>query len=122
MPLQAFRRVGGQTGEFEKCPRWVPGVDGCWPSTPIILKTLGVDRFDLSPSWPPKVRNVSRLGSHSGFRTSTFRLINIETMAYPARVPAGDGAVRLIVSGLPARIVRLPLIHHFIRRRLRAIG
>jgi hypothetical protein len=51
------------SGEFETCPSWGPGVDRCWPSTAIILKTLGVDWFDQSASWPAKVRNVSRLGS-----------------------------------------------------------
>ena len=48
--------------EFETCPIWVPGMDGRRRTTPIILKTLDVDRFDHSASWPSKVRNVSRLG------------------------------------------------------------
>jgi hypothetical protein len=30
---------------------------------PIILKTLGVAKFDHSAIWAAKVRNVSRLGS-----------------------------------------------------------
>jgi hypothetical protein len=51
------------SGEFETCPIWGPSVDRCWPSTPIILKTLGVARFDQSANWTAKVRNVSRLGS-----------------------------------------------------------
>ncbi len=38
-------------------------MDGRRRSTSIILKTLGVDRFDHGASWPAKVRNVSRLGS-----------------------------------------------------------
>jgi hypothetical protein len=42
---------------------WVPTMDGRRRTTPIILKTLDVDRFDHSASWPSKVRNVSRLGS-----------------------------------------------------------
>ena len=51
--------------EFETCPGWGPSVDRCWRSTPIILKTLGVDWFDQSANWPAKVRNVSRLGSQT---------------------------------------------------------
>jgi hypothetical protein len=44
---------------------WVPTMDGWRRTTPIILKTLDVDEFDHSASWPSKVRNVSRLGSQS---------------------------------------------------------
>jgi hypothetical protein len=40
-------------------------MDGRRRTTPIILKTLDVDRFDHSASWPAKVRNVSRLGSQT---------------------------------------------------------
>ena len=60
--LRGSREVWFQI-EFETCPRWVPAMDGRQRSTPIILKALGVDRFDHSASWPAKVRNVSRLGS-----------------------------------------------------------
>jgi len=44
---------------------WVPTMDGRRRTTPIILKTLDIDEFDHSASWPSKVRNVSRLGSHT---------------------------------------------------------
>ena len=53
----------GSSGEFETYPSWVPGVDRSCPSTPIMLKTLGVDGFHHRANWPAKVRNVSNLGS-----------------------------------------------------------
>jgi len=71
MPIARATRQGSAhwserspvSGEFETCPSWGPSVDRCWPSTPIILKTLSVARFDHSANWPAKVRNVSKVGS-----------------------------------------------------------
>ena len=61
---------------FEMCPSWVPVMDGRRRTTQIILKTVDVDRFYHSASCPPKVRNVSRLGSHSlQLRTGKFILL-----------------------------------------------
>jgi len=53
---------------------WVPTMDGRRRTTPIILKTLDVDTFDHSASWPSKVRNVSRLGSQISKFQSGFEL------------------------------------------------
>jgi len=39
-------------GEFETCPSWGPVVDDDRPCSPILLKTLGIHRFDHSASWP----------------------------------------------------------------------
>ena len=66
LEMNAVFEKAGHTvrlGEFELCPSWVPGKDRRWRTTPTILKTLGVDGFDHSASWPAKVRNVPRLGS-----------------------------------------------------------
>jgi hypothetical protein len=52
---------------------WVPTMDGRRRTTPIILKTLDVDEFDHSASWPSKVRNVSRLGRQILWRDLTLR-------------------------------------------------
>jgi hypothetical protein len=61
------RRKEHRSDEFEMYPRWVPGVDSAGGSLRISLKALLIAAFDQRASWPTKVRNVSRLGSHSFF-------------------------------------------------------
>ena len=58
----------GSLGEFETCPDWVPAMDSCQQFAWIILKRMPVHGFDHRANWPAKVRNVSRLGSHSILR------------------------------------------------------
>jgi len=53
------------SGEFETCPTWVPGLDKRRRAAPINLKIIGRPRFDHSAIWAAKVRNVSRLGSQT---------------------------------------------------------
>jgi len=76
-------------------------MDGRRRTTPIILKTLDVDRFDHSASWPAKVRNVSRLGSQHS-RTPTFSAVFIDSSTFPSRPypkhSAGLGSSGLSVS------------------------
>jgi len=45
-------------------PTWGPSLDKQRQPAPTILKAIRFARFDYSASWPAKVRNVSRLGSH----------------------------------------------------------
>lgn len=54
--------------------------------TPIILKTLRVDTFDHSASWPAKVRNLSRLGQTSKPQTG----FELYTTVRPAPTTGGD--------------------------------
>jgi hypothetical protein len=60
-------------------------------TTPIILKTLGVGRFDHRAKWPPKVRNVSRLGSHTNQITSRQDSAVLIQVAETACVHAREG-------------------------------
>jgi hypothetical protein len=63
-------------------------MDGWRRFTPIILKILGVDRFDHSASWPTKVRNVSRLGSQLLFWSPSLAVV-VDAIAnsWPPRIP-----------------------------------
>src|ERR1035441_5047758 len=65
--MDAVLKKSGHTvrlGEFETCPNWGPSVDTHRRPTRISLKGLRFHQFDHSVSWPTKVRNVSRPGSH----------------------------------------------------------
>ena len=63
--MTAHPEIAGSLGEFETCPDWVPAMDSCQQFAWITLKTAAGDGFDHSTDWGAKVRNVSKVGSHS---------------------------------------------------------
>ena len=70
-------------------------------TTPIILKTLGVDGFDHSSSCPAKVRNVSRRGApKTRARGGVARWETTAARTMDASRWSGAPAIRLACTGI----------------------